>query len=109
MISWARVEQLREEMGGDGFDELVTLFLEEADKVTDSLKEDSESMALMDDLHFLKGCAANIGFEHVQELCTRAELAAKEGNFAAIDLPEILECYSASRTTFLHELNNAGV
>ena len=101
MISWTRVSQLKDEMGSDGFDELVVLFLEEADEVALQLQREGDSPTLMDDLHFLKGCAANIGFERVEELCTRAEYAARDGNFAAIDLAGILTSYSASRQIFL--------
>lgn len=105
MISWDRVGQLKEEMGPDGFSELITIFLEEADDVSEKLASEEDSPTLVDRLHFLKGCAANIGFVRVEELCNRAEFAARDGNFAIIDVREILTSYAESRKLFLEGMS----
>ncbi|MBV0913536.1 Hpt domain-containing protein [Anianabacter salinae] len=89
MIDWTRVNDLRFEIGEDGFPEVVELFLEEVEEVMARLL--SAGDAADEDLHFLKGSALNLGFAELARLCdtgtgTVADLAA---------------CYDQSKAEFL--------
>lgn len=53
------------------------------------------------DLHFLKGCALNLGFEAFCKLCGQGEKQAREGKADAIDLSAILSIYDQSRREFV--------
>lgn len=71
MIDWLRMSELREEIGQDGFDEVVDVFLEEAEEVVDRLLK--AQVPTHEDLHFLKGSALNLGFVSVAQLCQEGE------------------------------------
>ncbi|MDO6729828.1 Hpt domain-containing protein [Marinovum sp. 2_MG-2023] len=98
MIDWARVSELREEIGEEDFAEVVELFLEEVDGVMDTLVSDHED--LESQLHFLKGSAMNLGFDRFAALCQSGETAAGAGNGASVDTNHIREVYIASRAEF---------
>ena len=61
MICWERVNELREEMGADDFQEVVGLFLEEVEEVLVRLQSNPDPAAYEQDMHFLKGSAMNLG------------------------------------------------
>lgn len=71
MIDWLRMSELREEIGQDGFDEVVDVFLEEAEEVVARLLQ--APFPTHEDLHFLKGSALNLGFVAVAQLCQDGE------------------------------------
>lgn len=71
MIDWLRMSELRDEIGQDGFDEVVDVFLEETDEVLARLIQDP--LPTQEDLHFLKGSALNLGFVAVAQLCQEGE------------------------------------
>lgn len=105
MIDWIQVRDLNQEVGPEDFEELVALFLEEADEVTARLASTQEADArLGEDLHFLKGSALNIGFRDFADACAEGEAQAATGQSAQIDLPRILSLYASSRETFLREV-----
>lgn len=101
MIDWTRVQDLREEIRVDAFDEVVELFLEEVDTEIEKLRQPGVIRNLEGHLHFLKGSALNLGFDAFSDLCHRGEQAAAAGQDGAIDLPEILSCYERSKSEFL--------
>ncbi len=103
MIDWAHVLELRDEIGQDDFEEVVELFLEEVQEVIDRLTAGADPATLEADMHFLKGSALNLGFQEVSTLCADAEKLAAQGQHAAVDLPQILGVYDASRAQFLNE------
>lgn len=107
MIDWARVRVLRDEIGSEDFDEVVELFLEEVDEVTDRLRAASDSSKLEADLHFLKGSAMSLGFTIFSELCQAGETQSAEGRSDMVDVREILTAYDASKKAFLAELSAA--
>ena len=76
MIDWARVGELRDEIGCEDFAEVVSLFLEEADEVVQRLGACADAKALESALHFLKGSALNLGFERLAQLCQDGERRA---------------------------------
>lgn len=99
-IDWQRVAELRGEVGEDGFEEVVDLFLEEVDEVTDRLRAMSGRAGLREELHFLKGSALNLGFAGFAALCSRGEALAARGEAAQVDLPALLSAYARARAAF---------
>lgn len=98
MIDWTRVNDLRAEIGDENFDEIVELFLQEADMAVADL---SGRLALADlgiALHALKGSALNLGFDSLAQLCGAAELQATSGTLPDVD--GIVAAYARSRSAF---------
>lgn len=106
MIDWDRVSELQEEVGKEDFDEIVTLFLEEVDEATAGLSTGAAGADLAEAMHFLKGCALNLGFRDLAELCATGELQAKDGQGHLVDTDKVVEVYNASRAAFLAELSS---
>jgi len=106
VINWSRVEELRDEIGGEDFDEVVDLFLEEVDEEITGLSGSNPDTDLEARLHFLKGSALNLGFQAFSELCRDGEQRAAGGNGNTVDLAAIQESYARSKTTFLAELDH---
>lgn len=101
MIDWSKVAELRDEVGAEDFDEVVDLFLDEADETIGQLGMPRRS--LEHDLHFLKGSALNLGFRDFSELCRVGEARAASGAADEVDTVSILACYQTSKATFLNE------
>lgn len=99
MIDWARVNELRDEIGSDSFDEVAVMFLEEADEAIARLDRSKGAKALESDLHFLKGSALNLGFQTLADLCQIGERLAASGS-VAIDLDQVVDVYTASKRAF---------
>lgn len=95
MIDWARIDEIRLEMGAD-FDEVVTLFLEEVGEVIDRLSSGPAGDGLAADLHFLKGAALNLGFGELARQCVRNEQLVRAGQGSAVDLAALTACFHAS-------------
>lgn len=106
MIDWGRIKELQEEVGEDGFSEIVELFLEEADLVIARISPDLGPKALSEDCHFLKGAALNLGFKALASLCQSGEHRAAKGDMGT-DLDEMRECYAASKTALLAGADSA--
>lgn len=81
MVDWVRVEELAHDLGMDDFDEVFALFLEEVEEKLGGL---TTSEQLSQDLHFLKGCAANLGFVSLQQACADAEIDCMASTIAAV-------------------------
>lgn len=107
MIDWTRVAGLREDVGDDGFDEVIELFLEEVDETISRLRAGADQSTLGEDLHFLKGSALGLGFIAFSEQCQTGESLCAAGEAVNVDLPGLLACYDESRQTFLQELPTA--
>ncbi|MEM7318847.1 MAG: Hpt domain-containing protein [Pseudomonadota bacterium] len=104
MIHWPRVRELRDEVGSEDFAEVVDLFLEEVEEVINLLKSDSGRNNLEQDLHFLKGGALSLGFQHFSDLCQSGEQLSASGNDSDIDLGEIIQAFEQSKSVFQAEL-----
>lgn len=100
MIDWDRVAELRDEIGAESFDEVVDLFLTEADAVILRLRADADPKTLESDCHFLKGAALNLGFKTLAAQCQLRETQAATGQKVA-DLTMVYDCYQASRQALL--------
>ena len=103
MIDWQRVVELRSEIGPEGFDEVLELFLDEVEGVVMRLGQRREK--LEEELHFLKGSAWNLGFAAFGAMCQDGERKAVAGRSDEIDVPAILDCYGKSKEIFLGKLD----
>lgn len=96
MIDWDRVMELRSEIGPDDFEEVVSLFLEEADEAMARLTIAGGAKALAADLHFLKGAALNLGFDMLSALCQDGEWRAGAGDLT-VDLEAVRDANATCR------------
>ena len=103
MIDWARVEELRDEIGADCFGEVVNLFLAEVGDVVTRLRDNPDRSRLDVDLHFLKGGVLNLGFMAVSNLCTEGERLASSGQGDRFDISALVITYEQSKLAFLAE------
>ena len=67
MIDWSRVQELRREIGEEGFAEVVELFLDEVETVIGRLAAGSGNISA-EDMHFLKGSALNLGLQNLASI-----------------------------------------
>ncbi|MDJ0826349.1 MAG: Hpt domain-containing protein [Rhodobacter sp.] len=104
MIDWQRVDELRDEVGAEDFQEVVDIFLEEVDEVADRLRETPDPGSYEAELHFLKGSALNLGFATLGTICADGEKLAAEDKPDAVDLTAVLSAYEASKAEFLAQL-----
>jgi len=98
MLDWARIEELREEIGADDFAEVAEIFLDELEEVMERLQSGGTSEDTAEQLHFLKGCALNLGFSTMAQLASQGEAVVKGGG--TVDLAELMTAYGASRADF---------
>jgi HPt (histidine-containing phosphotransfer) domain-containing protein len=101
MIDWDRVNELRDEVGAEDFAEVVQMFLEEVEEVMVRLIAAPDQKLYEEDLHFLKGSALSLGFEHFSALCQSGETASANERAGTVDLEEIFESYAASKAEFM--------
>lgn len=104
-VDWARVAELREEIGEEEFAEVVNLFLSEVDELIEGLiaAAPDEVEAAM---HALKGSSLNIGFALLGEVCRLGEEEAAAGRPQAIPPSDVRVCFSRSRDIFLTGLRS---
>ena len=105
MIDWKRVSELRNEIGASEFGEVVELFLDEVETLTVRLRTSPNPETYEDDMHFLKGCALNLGFAELSRRCLEGETLAAAGQSDDVDLQGVLTCYDHSRTAFLEGMS----
>lgn len=101
MIDWEHLDNLRADMG-DGFGELVEVFLEEVDGAIAALDPKAKSAKMAANLHFLKGAALNLGFTTFAALCAAGEV--KANNNGSVDLSPVLDSFATSRAEFIEGL-----
>lgn len=101
MINWARVRELESDVGADAFGEVVEMFLEEVEEVTDALRQTANSRDLASDMHFLKGSALNLGFDRLAQLCAEGERLAATAQADKVGIDQILSVYDTSKREFL--------
>ncbi len=104
MIDWMRVDELRDEIGDDGFAEVVELFLDEVEEVVMRLAVKPDPLRYEQDLHFLKGSAWNLGFADFGALCQDGERRSARCVGADINIRAVIESYGASKTLFIDGL-----
>jgi HPt (histidine-containing phosphotransfer) domain-containing protein len=106
MILWSRVNELRDEVGCDDFDEVIDLFLDEVEEVIERLRADTDRGQLEQDLHFLKGSALNLGFATFSDLCQDGERLSAGGRGDSVDVAAIVEGYDKSKAAFFDGLRD---
>ena len=104
MIDWVHVNQLRTDVG-DGFDEIVEVFLQEVSDRMARVDVDADLKVLAADLHFLKGAALNLGFQDFAERCSRGEESALAGRRGEVTLSELVASFEETRTAFIAGLS----
>lgn len=102
IIDWAKVRELRDEVGETGLAEVIELFLEEVELVLPVLGKPGRQLG--DDMHFLKGCAANLGFAQLSELCAQGEHHRDPGVDSSDLINAVRHSYRDSRMTFLAQI-----
>jgi HPt (histidine-containing phosphotransfer) domain-containing protein len=98
MIEWERVEELKEDFGDEGFQEIIEIFLSEVEEAINQLPNVTDDSAASDQLHFIKGSALNLGFSDLANLC---EPRLQGGRIAKA--PEVAACYQTSKATFMSD------
>jgi HPt (histidine-containing phosphotransfer) domain-containing protein len=106
MIDWKRVEELRDEIGADGFVEVADMFLDEAEEAVSALLAGLPNDKVEGQLHFLKGSALNLGLTDLAAICSDGERRAAAGH-GGVDAAKVAAAYRASRTQLLGRLNQA--
>jgi HPt (histidine-containing phosphotransfer) domain-containing protein len=106
MIDWTQVTALRDQIGAEEMDEVVNLFIEEVEEVTERLRQSPHTADLEHDLHFLKSCALNLGFSDFSDLCQKGEKMARQGQADQVDIAQMLHSYDASKSCFLDQKNS---
>jgi len=106
MIHWPRVNELREEVGAEDFDEVVELFLEEVEEVIGRFRQTPNRDHLEQDLHFLKGSALSLGFSSFSDLCQDGERKSALGQADHVNLSAIVEGFEQSKTQFIAQLSS---
>lgn len=100
MISWDRVNELKDEIGEEDFAEVAEMFLEEVEEVIARLRTDPKPELYEQDLHFLKSSSLNLGFEALSKLCHEGERQAANGQTGAVQLAPVFDTYDASKQAF---------
>ena len=104
MIDWARVAELREEIGPEDFDEVAELFLIEVSQSITALPDAARHAGqLQERMHALKGASLNLGFKALADLCRAGERAAAQGDLQAVRAGEVARVYEASLAEFESE------
>lgn len=104
MIDWQRVSTLRDEIGAEDFEEVVPLFIEEVESVTNELRADPDIDKLEGHMHFLKGSAVSLGFAAFSAMCHDGEAQAAAGDGESVDVEAVLDCFEESKQLFLDGL-----
>ncbi|WP_199258520.1 Hpt domain-containing protein [Paracoccus binzhouensis] len=104
MLDWNRINELRGEVGDDEFQTILELFLDEVEGVMMRLSG-QDALRLETDLHFLKGCAWNLGFADFGHLCDEGERHASQGKPRDICLERLLRAYSESKQALMRRLD----
>lgn len=103
MLDWDRINELRHEVGEDEFQTILELFLDEVEGVMMRLSCKDRSQ-LETDLHFLKGCAWNLGFAEFGRLCDEGERCVTAGDPGEVCINALLRVYSESKQALMSRL-----
>lgn len=102
MIDWSRVIELRDQLGPDDLAPIIDMILSEVEAHLSAL--DGRTLHLAEDLHLLRGLAANLGFSDFCAQCRRGEeQLAREGHFTLG--PAVLRAsFGQTKQLFLRDL-----
>lgn len=103
MIDWARLYELRSDIGAEHFADVVTMFLDEAAAAIEGLSTAPSQAPQL--LHNLKGCALNLGLVQLASLCRDSERRIAIG--ATPDIAATAQAYVLAREGLLNGLRDA--
>jgi HPt (histidine-containing phosphotransfer) domain-containing protein len=103
VIDWKRVEELREEIGADGFVEVADMFLDEAAGAVRALLTGLPAGEVEGQLHFLKGSALNLGLADLAAICQEGERKVSGGQM--FDMAQVEAVWQTSRAGLLGGLS----
>ena len=101
MIDWKRVDELKDEIGEDGFAEVAAMFLDEAEGAVKALLRGVSAEEVEGQLHFLKGSALNLGLSELAAICQDGERLAAAGEGMLVDVSLVASVWRASRASLL--------
>ncbi|RRH78018.1 Hpt domain-containing protein [Falsigemmobacter faecalis] len=107
MLNLRQLNDLRADVGDEGFADLIVLFLEETDGVISRMIDKGPEKDPAADYHFLKGAARNLGLDGFSALCHEAEIAAGQGLQLAISPDALDAAWQDSRARLLDHLGMA--
>lgn len=82
VVDWDRLNELRADIGEEDFADVAILFVAELHETLERLTPEGATAA---DFHFLRGSAANLGFEALLRACSTAEEACNAGTLPDVD------------------------
>jgi HPt (histidine-containing phosphotransfer) domain-containing protein len=82
VVDWNRLNELRADIGEEDFADVAMLFVAELQETLDRLTPTSATSA---DFHFLRGSAANLGFDALVQACSTAEAACNASTPPDVD------------------------
>ena len=106
MLDWDRISELREEVGDAEFQVILEMFLDEVESAMMRLSA-KDPKRLETSLHFLKGCAWNLGFAAFGGLCDEEERRAAGGRADEVGIDGLLTCSSESKKAMMRGLDDA--
>ncbi|WP_347268019.1 Hpt domain-containing protein [Paracoccus sp. (in: a-proteobacteria)] len=106
MLDWNRINELRGEVGDDEFQLILELFLDEVEGTMMRLVP-GDALHLETHLHFLKGCAWNLGFADFGNLCDEAERRVAAQGSDEVSIEALLTSYGASKQALMRQLDAA--
>ncbi len=96
IIDEARLAELAEEIGPDALDEVISMFLDEIAEAADRLSGAGDPARAAEDLHFIKGAAANLGLAALAGTCAEEEARARAGE--PLDRERVLAAWQEARS-----------
>ncbi len=105
-IDWARLHQLQEDVGTEDIRGIITLFEQELKQVIAQLPLEAEPAQMANNLHYLKGCALNLGFNDLARLCQQSFDHLNTDPAPPITLAPILECYESATQALRQSLDD---
>jgi histidine phosphotransfer protein HptB len=109
MIDWKRIVELREEIGADGFVEVVDMFLDEAEGAVNALVAGLPPGEIAAQLHFLKGSALNLGLSDLAAICLEGERGPASGAAGQFEPAQVAAVFQTSRANLLSWLASDAV
>jgi HPt (histidine-containing phosphotransfer) domain-containing protein len=103
MINWARLLQLQEDVGKNDIHDIIILFEQELKQVIAQLPLQTDPEQMASNLHYLKGCALNLGFEDLADLCQAGYTRLSQSPRTGVTVAPILSAYEAA----INELHHA--
>lgn len=96
MIDWQRISELERDVGADELPELIAVFLSEVGGAISALGQPTE-----EEMHFLRGSAATLGFAELATLAGQGEDALKRDRSAAVNCAMIKSAYTSEKSELL--------